>query len=110
MSVHVVYYNTEPLTDPSLYSGNVGGKCGTEEEVEDCLKGLATVGRGRFHHFRVSGACESNDLSDLLDEIVQATEYLEEGKRILNDYREFCRRVRDTYEMNEVPMHYALCV
>ena len=95
IKVHVVYYNTEPLTDSTLYSGNEGGRCGGEVELETCLRDLAEAGKGRFHHFRVSGHCEGDDISELMEEIFQATEYLEEGKRILSDYREFCRRVSE---------------
>lgn len=94
VSVNVVYYNTEPLSNPALYSGSEGGRFGADEEVEDCLQSLATAGKGRFHHFRVSGSFEGDDILALMEEIDQAIWYLEEGRRILNDYREFCRRVR----------------
>ena len=84
----------EPLqVEPSIYSGNEGGRCGLEEGVEDCLRDLAKAGNGRFHHFRVSGSCDSDDISELREEMAHAFEYLEEGRRILEDYREFCCRV-----------------
>ncbi len=92
--IHVVYYNMEPLTEePYVFSGSEGGRCGLEGGVEDCLRALAKAGNGRFHHFRVSGSCDSDDISELRTEMAQAFEYLEEGRRILQDYREFCRRV-----------------
>ena len=90
----MVYYNTEPLSDPTLYTGSEGGRFGADEEVEDCLQSLAVAGKGRFHHFRVSGSFEGDDVLALMEEIDQAIWYLEEGRRILNDYRDFCRRVR----------------
>lgn len=90
----MVYYDTEPLADPSLYPGSEGGRFGLQEELEKCLKGLAAAGKGRFHHFTVSGSCEGDEIAELMEEIAQASEYLQEGRRILDDYREFCRRVR----------------
>lgn len=33
-----------------------GGRYGNQEETEDMLRAIAQSGRGRFHHFRVSGA------------------------------------------------------
>lgn len=84
----------QPLTEQSfIYSGSEGGRCGLEEGVEDCLRELAKAGNGRFHHFKASGSCDSDDISELKAEMAQALEYLEEGRRILDDYREFCRRV-----------------
>lgn len=100
ISIHVVYYNTEPLSDPSLYSNNEGGRCRPEGELEECLRDFAKTGKGRFHQFKVSGTCEGEDIAELMDEIAQATDYLETGRKILNDYREFCRRVRNVYVQN----------
>lgn len=93
MSLNVIYYNSEPLSESSVLSMNEGGRCKLEAELEDCLQALAVAGRGRFHHFRVSGSCEGDDISELTCEIMQALEYLETGKDILEDYREFCCRV-----------------
>ena len=94
ISVHIVYYNTQPLTDSSLYCNNEGGRCGTERELELSLKELAVAGKGRFHHYQVcAGTSVGCDLSALMEEITRATWYLEEGSRILQDYKEFCRRV-----------------
>ena len=94
IGIHMIYYDTEPLTDPSLYAGSEGGRFGSGGEVEGCLQALAEAGRGRYHHFKVRGTCEGDEITQLMEEIAQATEYLEEGRRILEDYRDFCRRVR----------------
>ena len=93
VSIHVIYYDTEPLANTCLYPGTEGGRVASDEEMESCLRKMSVAGMGRFHHFRISGACVGDELELLLEEIAQATEYLEEGRRILNDYREFCRRV-----------------
>lgn len=93
IGIHVVYYDTQPLADPSLYPGSEGGRFGSHAELELCLKGIAAAGKGTYHHFKVSGSCEGDEISELMEEIAQATEYLQEGRRILDDYREFCRRV-----------------
>jgi hypothetical protein len=96
ISIHVVYYDTEPLADPSLYAGSEGGRFGIGAELEECLKALAEAGKGRYHHFKVvGGSCESDEIASLMEEMVQANEYLKEGRRILEDYKEFCRRVRN---------------
>ncbi len=61
----------------------------------DCLRDLARAGKGRFHHFRVSNTCESDDISEIMTELTQAIQYLETGRTILDEYREFCRRVSE---------------
>ena len=44
-------YESQGLVLP----GREGGRYGSECEVEECLREIARVGRGRFHHFRISG-------------------------------------------------------
>ena len=93
--IHVIHYDTEPCKEPSVNAPSLsdGGRCGTEEEVVDCLKALSVAGKGRFHHFKVSGTCDGDDITELMEEIDKAIEYLDTGKEILDNYREFCRRV-----------------
>ena len=91
--VHVIYYNTEPLRDSTIHLNNDGGRCGLEKEIEDYLRALAKAGKGRFHHFKLSGTCQSDDISELMEEICCATNYLAIGRSILDNYKDFCRRV-----------------
>ena len=78
--------------------------------MEQNLRALAHVGGGRFHHFKVSGACEGDDVAELVEEIDRAMTYQQTARKILEDYRDFCRRVRSskcicnlfTYTGNEI--------
>ena len=95
MCMHVIFYNTEPFTGPpSFYPSGEGGRCGQEEEVAEYLKALAQVGRGRFHHFKVSGTCDGDDIALLAEEVDRAMSYLQTARKILEVYKEFCQRVR----------------
>lgn len=55
VKVHVVYYNLEPLAHGLVVPGRDGGRYGSSEGVERCLRGIARTTRGRFHHFKISG-------------------------------------------------------
>lgn len=93
--LHVIYYDTEPhIGPPPFYLSGEGGRYGVGVEVERCLKKLAQVGRGRFHHFKVSGSCEGEEIAEMVEEIDQALCYLQTARKILEDYKDFCRRVR----------------
>ena len=91
--LHVVYYNTETSSDGLVIPGRESGRYGSECETEGCFKELAKTGRGRFHHFRVSGVAVSDDIDLIMAEVFQAKMYLQMMRKILDDYREFCRRV-----------------
>ncbi len=70
ITVHTVYYNMEFSAGGLVVPGKEGvefsagdlvipgrerGRYGSEAETEDLLRALAKSGRGRFHHFRISG-------------------------------------------------------
>ncbi len=56
VTIHVTFYNTEPCTEGAslVVSGQHGGRYGSEEEIEFCLRQLANAGGGNFHHFRAT--------------------------------------------------------
>ena len=57
LSLNVIYYNMEYTVGGLVVPGRGGGRYGGEQETEECLRAIARTGRGRFHHFRVSGEC-----------------------------------------------------
>lgn len=97
--LNVVYYDTEISSEtiPKIIPGLDGGTYLCENEVKSHFKELAKTGRGRFHHFRVSGCADGDDLDLMMSEINQAQAYLQTIRKVLDDYREFCRRVRNLH-------------
>jgi len=55
VTLHVVFYDTEPLATELVIPGREGGRWGDEGETEECLRQIANAGGGRFHHFKLSG-------------------------------------------------------
>lgn len=98
--MHVVFYDMEPLAGPPAFQlDEAGGRCGLEGQVEECLRALAKVGRGTFHHFKVSGSCEGEELSRMVGVVDNALGYANTARKLLQDYKEFCKRVRKTCQM-----------
>ena len=79
----------------------------------EVLKQLAVIGGGRFHHFHTSGeyfgmntftlyinlsppppgVTDGDDVNAISHELSRAEFYLKTSQDILNNYREFCKRV-----------------
>ena len=95
---HAIFYDTEMLTGTPEFQlgGGTGGRCGLESQVEDCLRALAKVGHGTFHHFKVSGSCEGEELTKMVAQVDTALGYSNTARKLLEGYRLFCKRVRLT--------------
>ncbi len=102
MCFHVIFYDTEPLEGHTAFQlgGGSGGRCGLEGQVKESLMALANVGRGTFHHFKVSGVCEGDELTKMVDQIDIALSYANTAKGLLQHYRQFCKRVRKLLTLN----------
>jgi len=92
---HVVFYDTELLASTPEFQlgGGTGGTCGLESQVEECLRAMAKAGRGSFHHFRVSGNCEGDELAKMVAQVDTALGYSNIARKLLEDYIQFCKRV-----------------
>jgi hypothetical protein len=68
-----------------------GGRHGNDQSFVECLKAI-TDNLGTFHSYTPTSFVESDDLTILNDELMQANDYLTTAQKLLDDYRDYCKR------------------